>query len=81
MRNHTDLNGTDWMIVTTESLKSVTFLNVLGVLIRLTGLWMAVVGVVLTLAGPAASAAEVEEAWVAFITLWSIHSHLALTYP
>lgn len=42
---------------------------------------MAVVGVVLTLAGPAASAAEVEETRVAFITLWSIHARLAHTYP
>lgn len=45
------------------------------------GLWMAVVGVVLTLARPTASAAEVEETWVAFITLGSIHSRLAHTYP
>lgn len=45
------------------------------------GLWMAVVGVVVTLAGPAASAAEVEETRVAFITLWSVHSRLAHTYP
>lgn len=45
------------------------------------GLWMAVVGVVLTLAGLATSAAEAEETWVAFITLWSIHSCLAHTNP
>lgn len=50
------------------------------VLSRLTRLWMAVVGAVVTLAGPAASAAEVEEPRVAFITLWSIHSRLAHTY-
>ena len=42
---------------------------------------MAVVGVVATLAGPAASAAEVEETRVALITLGSIHSRLAHTYP
>lgn len=48
---------------------------------RLTGLWMAVVGVVVTLAGPAAGAAEVEETWVAFIALRTIHSRLAHTYP
>ncbi len=48
---------------------------------RLTGLWMAVVGAVVTLAGSTASAAEVEETWVAFITLGSIHSRLARTYP
>lgn len=45
------------------------------------GLWMAVAGVVVTLAGPAASAAEVEETRVAFITLGSINSCLAHTYP
>lgn len=45
------------------------------------GLWMAVVGVVVALAGPAASAAEVEETRVALITLGSIHSRLAHTYP
>lgn len=38
------------------------------------GLRMAVVGVVVTLARPTASAAEVEETWVAVITLGSIHS-------
>lgn len=44
-------------------------------------LWMAVAGVVVALAGPAASAAKVEETWVALITLGSIHSCLAHTYP
>ena len=58
-----------------------SFTNMLCVLSRLTRLWMAVVGVVVTLAGPAAGAAEVEETRVAFITLWAIHSRLALTYP
>lgn len=42
---------------------------------------MAVAGGVVTLAGPAASAAEVEETRVALITLGSIHSRLAHTYP
>lgn len=42
---------------------------------------MAVVGVVVTLTGPTASAAEVEETRVAFITLGSIHSRLAHAYP
>lgn len=51
------------------------------VLSRLTGLWMAVVGVVVTLAGPAASAAEVEETRVALITLRPVHSRLAHTCP
>lgn len=44
-------------------------------------LWMAVVGVVVTLAGPAASATEVEEARVAFVTFGSVHSCLAHAYP
>lgn len=42
---------------------------------------MAVAGVVVTLAGPAASTAEVEETWMALITLGSVHSRLAHTYP
>lgn len=49
--------------------------------LKLTGLWVAVVGVVVTLTGPTASAAEVEETRVAFITLGSVHSRLARTYP
>lgn len=49
--------------------------------LELTGLRVAVVGVVVTLTGPTASAAEVEETWVAFIALVSIHSCLAHTYP
>lgn len=43
-------------------------------------LWMAVVGVVIALAGSAASAAEVEETWMAFITLGSIDSCLTHAY-
>lgn len=42
---------------------------------------MAVDSAVVALAGPAASAAEMEETWVALITLGSIHTSLALTYP
>lgn len=44
-------------------------------------LWMAVVGVVVTLAGPTAGAAEVEETRVALITFGPVHSRLAHTCP
>lgn len=43
---------------------------------RPTGLRVAVAGVVVTLAGPTPGAAEVEEAWVALVTLGSVHSRL-----
>lgn len=45
---------------------------------RLTGLRVAVAGVVVTLTGPTPGAAEAEEPRVAFVTLGSVHS--ALTF-
>lgn len=42
---------------------------------------MAVAGVVVTLTGATPGAAEVEEAWMAFVTLGSIHSALTFTDP
>lgn len=45
---------------------------------RLTGLRVAVAGVVVTLTGPTPGAAEVEEPRVALVTLGSVHS--ALTF-
>lgn len=48
---------------------------------RLTGLWVAVAGVVVTLTGATPGAAEVEEARVAFVTLGSVHAALTFTDP
>lgn len=44
-------------------------------------LWVAVVGVVVALAGPAAGVAEVVETWVALVTLGPIHSCLTRARP
>lgn len=55
-------------------------MNLFNCSCRLTGLWVAVAGVVVTLAGSTASGAEVEESWVALVTLRAIHTHLAHTY-
>lgn len=48
---------------------------------KLTGLWVAVAGVVVALAGPTAGVAEVEETRVAVITLGPVHSCLTCAGP
>lgn len=48
---------------------------------RLTRLWVAVGGVIVTLTRSTAGAAEVKETWVAVVALLSVHSRLAHTRP